>query len=94
VPGEGIYFASQVWTYGSSEDAAQNGSLPTQAEIEKTYIKKYDNAWTCFVLDALQKVFYTNNGRKPSLSSVADGVSRSLSTPTYTRGSRATLLTI
>jgi geranylgeranyl reductase len=40
--------------------------LPTQADIENTYIKKYDNAYgpTYFVLDALQKVFYSNNGAR------------------------------
>jgi geranylgeranyl diphosphate/geranylgeranyl-bacteriochlorophyllide a reductase len=38
--------------------------LPTQAEIVKTYLKKYDNAYgpTYAVLDILQKVFYSNNG--------------------------------
>ena len=42
----------------------KNGScLPTQAEIEKTCLSKYDAAYgpTYFVLNALQKVFYTNN---------------------------------
>merc|ERR1712106_991666 len=53
--GEGIYFA------------AKSGSrLPTQDEIEKTYLSKYDKAYgpTYFVLDSLQKLFYTNNGAR------------------------------
>jgi geranylgeranyl reductase len=67
--GEGIYFAAKSGRMAAQEIAAlmKNGSrLPSQAEIEKTYIKKYDNAYgpTYFVLDALQKVFYTNNGAR------------------------------
>ena len=59
--GEGIYFAAK-----SGRMAAQaivklmkNGSrLPTQEEIEATYIKDYDKAYgpTYAVLDILQKV--------------------------------------
>ena len=41
-------------------------NAPTQAEIEETYIKKYDGLYgpTYTVLDILQKVFYTNNGAR------------------------------
>jgi len=45
----------------------KNGTrLPTQDEIEQSYIKKYDGLYgpTYFVLDALQKVFYSSNGAR------------------------------
>merc|ERR1719273_1060538 len=40
--------------------------LPTQEDIERTYLKKYDSAYgpTYTVLDLLQKLFYTNNGAR------------------------------
>jgi len=67
--GEGIYFAAKSGRMAAEEIVAlmKGGSrLPTQAEIEQTYIAKYDKAYgpTYFVLDALQKVFYTNNGAR------------------------------
>jgi len=67
--GEGIYFAAKSGRMAAEEIVAlmKNGSrLPTQAEIEKTYIKKYDGLYgpTYTVLDILQKVFYTNNGAR------------------------------
>jgi len=67
--GEGIYFAAK-----SGRMAAQaivklmkGGSrLPTQAEIESTYIADYDKLYgpTYTVLDILQKVFYSSNGAR------------------------------
>lgn len=67
--GEGIYFAAKSGRMAAQEivklmDGGKR--LPTQAEIENTYIKKYDDAYgpTYFVLDALQKVFYGNNGAR------------------------------
>jgi len=67
--GEGIYFAAKSGRMAAEEIVAlmKNGSrLPTQAEIEKTYLKKYDGLYgpTYTVLDILQKVFYTNNGAR------------------------------
>jgi len=67
--GEGIYFAAKSGRMAAEEIVAlmKNGSkLPTQAEIEQTYIKKYDGLYgpTYTVLDILQKVFYTNNGAR------------------------------
>jgi len=67
--GEGIYFAAKSGRMAAEEIIAlmESGTrLPTQSEIEKTYIKKYDNAYgpTYFVLDTLQRVFYTNNGAR------------------------------
>jgi geranylgeranyl reductase len=67
--GEGIYFAAKSGRMAAEEivKLMRNGSrLPTQEEIEKTYLAKYDKAYgpTYFVLDALQKVFYTNNGAR------------------------------
>jgi geranylgeranyl reductase len=67
--GEGIYFAAKSGRMAAEEIVAlmKGGSrLPTQADIENTYIKKYDGAYgpTYFVLDALQKVFYSNNGAR------------------------------
>lgn len=67
--GEGIYFAAKSGRMAAQEivKLMKNGSrLPTQAEIEKTYLAKYDKAYgpTYFVLDSLQKLFYTNNGAR------------------------------
>lgn len=67
--GEGIYFAAKSGRMAAEEivKLMKNGSrLPTQDEIEKTYIKKYDGLYgpTYFVLDALQKVFYSSNGAR------------------------------
>jgi len=67
--GEGIYFAAKSGRMAAEEivklmDGGRR--LPTQAEIEKTYLKKYDGKYgpTYAVLDALQKVFYVNNGAR------------------------------
>ena len=67
--GEGIYFAAKSGRMAAEEivklmDGGKR--LPTQAQIEETYLKKYDKAYgpTYFVLDALQKVFYSNNGAR------------------------------
>jgi geranylgeranyl reductase len=67
--GEGIYFAAKSGRMAAQEivklmDGGKR--LPTQAEIERTYIKKYDAAYgpTYAVLDILQRVFYTNNGAR------------------------------
>jgi len=67
--GEGIYFAAKSGRMAAQEIVAlmKGGSrLPTQAEIEDTYCKKYDGLYgpTYTVLDILQKVFYTNNGAR------------------------------
>jgi geranylgeranyl reductase len=67
--GEGIYFAAKSGRMAAEEIVAlmKGGSrLPTQAEIEDTYCKKYDGLYgpTYTVLDILQKVFYTNNGAR------------------------------
>jgi len=67
--GEGIYFAAKSGRMAAEEIVAlMDGGkrLPTQAELEKTYIKKYDGLYgpTYTVLDILQKVFYTNNGAR------------------------------
>jgi len=67
--GEGIYFAAKSGRMAAQEivklmDGGKR--LPTQGEIERTYIKKYDDAYgpTYAVLDILQKVFYSNNGAR------------------------------
>mmetsp|Transcript_21824 Transcript_21824/g.31865 ORF Transcript_21824/g.31865 Transcript_21824/m.31865 type:complete len:469 (+) Transcript_21824:56-1462(+) len=67
--GEGIYFAAKSGRMAAEEIVAlMDGGkrLPTQADMEKTYIKKYDGLYgpTYTVLDILQKVFYTNNGAR------------------------------
>jgi len=67
--GEGIYFAAKSGRMAAESivELMKNGSrLPTQAEIESTYIKDYDRAYgpTYAVLDILQKVFYSNNGAR------------------------------
>jgi len=67
--GEGIYFAAKSGRMAAEEivklmDGGKH--LPTQSEIEQTYLKKYDGAYgpTYAVLDILQKVFYSNNGAR------------------------------
>ena len=67
--GEGIYFAAKSGRMAAEAivklmDGGRR--LPTQAEIEKTYIADYDKAYgpTYTVLDILQKVFYSNNGAR------------------------------
>ena len=67
--GEGIYFAAKSGRMAAEEivKLMKGGSvLPTQAEIEKTYLKEYDALYgpTYTVLDLLQKVFYSNNGAR------------------------------
>jgi len=67
--GEGIYFAAKSGRMAAEEILAimEGGKkLPTQADIENTYIAKYDRAYgpTYAVLDALQTVFYTSNGAR------------------------------
>ena len=67
--GEGIYFAAKSGRMAAEEIVSlmKGGSrLPTQEEIEQTYIKKYDRAYgpTYTVLDILQKVFYSSNGAR------------------------------
>jgi len=67
--GEGIYFAAKSGRMAAEEivKLMEGGKrLPTQSEIERTYLKKYDDKYgpTYFVLDALQKVFYSNNGAR------------------------------
>eukprot|EP00561_Arcocellulus_cornucervis_P012717 CAMPEP_0185802888 /NCGR_PEP_ID=MMETSP1322-20130828/2265_1 /TAXON_ID=265543 /ORGANISM="Minutocellus polymorphus, Strain RCC2270" /LENGTH=459 /DNA_ID=CAMNT_0028498695 /DNA_START=35 /DNA_END=1414 /DNA_ORIENTATION=+ len=67
--GEGIYFAAKSGRMAAQEivKLMKSGSvLPTQAEIEKTYLKEYDALYgpTYTVLDLLQKVFYSNNGAR------------------------------
>eukprot|EP00520_Triparma_pacifica_P006810 CAMPEP_0118631948 /NCGR_PEP_ID=MMETSP0785-20121206/179_1 /TAXON_ID=91992 /ORGANISM="Bolidomonas pacifica, Strain CCMP 1866" /LENGTH=457 /DNA_ID=CAMNT_0006522677 /DNA_START=31 /DNA_END=1404 /DNA_ORIENTATION=- len=67
--GEGIYFAAKSGRMAAEAivKLMEGGSrLPSQEEIEATYIKDYDRAYgpTYAVLDILQKVFYSNNGAR------------------------------
>jgi len=67
--GEGIYFAAKSGRMAAESivQLMQGGSrLPSQYEIEETYIRDYDKAYgpTYTVLDILQKVFYSNNGAR------------------------------
>lgn len=67
--GEGIYFAAKSGRMAAEEivKLMKGGTcLPTQSQIEDTYIRKYDRAYgpTYVVLDILQKVFYSNNGAR------------------------------
>jgi len=75
--GEGIYFAAKSGRMAAEEivklmDGGKR--LPTQEEIEKTYLKKYDKAYgpTYAVLDILQKVFYSNNGAREAFVELCD----------------------
>jgi geranylgeranyl reductase len=67
--GEGIYFAAKSGRMAAQEivKLMEGGTrLPSESEIVDSYIAKYDKAYgpTYFVLDALQKVFYSNNGAR------------------------------
>mmetsp|Transcript_14454 Transcript_14454/g.27553 ORF Transcript_14454/g.27553 Transcript_14454/m.27553 type:complete len:464 (+) Transcript_14454:172-1563(+) len=67
--GEGIYFAAKSGRMAAEAivKLMEGGKrLPTQEEIERTYIADYDKAYgpTYTVLDILQKVFYSNNGAR------------------------------
>merc|ERR1712157_482419 len=75
--GEGIYFAAKSGRMAAEEivKLMKGGSrLPTQAEMEKTYLKKYDALYgpTYTVLDILQKVFYSNNGAREAFVELCD----------------------
>ena len=64
--GEGIYFAAKSGRMAAQAIAklTQGGKvLPTQREIEDTYLRDYDIAYgaTYAVLDILQQVFYRSN---------------------------------
>lgn len=67
--GEGIYFAAKSGRMAAEAivKLMEGGKrLPTQEEIERTYIADYDKLYgpTYTVLDILQKVFYSNNGAR------------------------------
>jgi len=67
--GEGIYFAAKSGRMAAEAivKLMEGGTrLPTQTEIERTYIADYDKLYgpTYTVLDILQKVFYSNNGAR------------------------------
>mmetsp|Transcript_13677 Transcript_13677/g.38505 ORF Transcript_13677/g.38505 Transcript_13677/m.38505 type:complete len:467 (+) Transcript_13677:64-1464(+) len=75
--GEGIYFAAKSGRMAAEEivklmDGGKR--LPSQEDIEKTYLKKYDKAYgpTYAVLDILQKVFYSNNGAREAFVELCD----------------------
>lgn len=75
--GEGIYFAAKSGRMAAEEivKLMKGGSrLPTQAEMEKTYLKKYDGLYgpTYTVLDILQKVFYSSNGAREAFVELCD----------------------
>lgn len=75
--GEGIYFAAKSGRMAAEEIVAlMDGGkrLPTQGEIEDTYLKKYDKLYgpTYAVLDILQKVFYSNNGAREAFVELCD----------------------
>jgi len=75
--GEGIYFAAKSGRMAAEEIVAlmEGGArMPTQEEIEQTYLKKYDKAYgpTYAVLDILQKVFYSNNGAREAFVELCD----------------------
>jgi len=75
--GEGIYFAAKSGRMAAEEivNIMEAGKkLPTQEQIEGTYLKKYDKAYgpTYAVLDILQKVFYSNNGAREAFVELCD----------------------
>jgi len=75
--GEGIYFAAKSGRMAAEEivKLMEGGTrMPTQEEIEQTYLKKYDKAYgpTYAVLDILQKVFYSNNGAREAFVELCD----------------------
>ncbi|KAJ1626589.1 hypothetical protein T492DRAFT_1031786 [Pavlovales sp. CCMP2436] len=67
--GEGIYFAAKSGRMlGESLVRLMQGGtrLPTESEIIREYITPYDKAYgpTYFVLDLLQRIFYSSNGAR------------------------------
>jgi geranylgeranyl reductase len=67
--GEGIYFAAKSGRMAAqavSKVVTQTGKLPNQQQMTQEYIKPYDSLYgpTYFVLDLLQKVFYTTNAAR------------------------------
>jgi len=67
--GEGIYFAAKSGRMAAQEIVKllrQNNRLPTEKEIEKGYIKKYDAEYGQMyrVLTWMQKSLFCNNNRK------------------------------
>jgi len=64
--GEGIYFAAKSGRMAGeavSRVVASTGSLPSQEQMMKEYIKPYDKLYgaTYTVLDILQRVFFSSN---------------------------------
>eukprot|EP00954_Amorphochlora_amoebiformis_P025945 1376228-Amorphochlora_amoeboformis.AAC.1 len=75
--GEGIYFAAKSGRMAAEAivKLMQEGSrLPTQQEIEDTYIADYDKKYqaTYVVLDLLQKVFYSSNAAREAFVEMCD----------------------
>jgi len=75
--GEGIYFAAKSGRMAAEEIVRMMDGgkrMPTQEEIEQSYLKKYDKAYgpTYAVLDILQKVFYSNNGAREAFVELCD----------------------
>jgi len=69
--GEGIYFAAKSGRMAAEAvvKLCEGGKMvPTQADMEKTYIRDFDKAYgpTYTVLDILQQLFYTNNPARES----------------------------
>lgn len=75
--GEGIYFAAKSGRMAGaavSKVVSQTGKLPSQQQMISEYIKPYDNAYgpTYFVLDLLQKIFYTTNAAREAFVELCD----------------------
>jgi len=75
--GEGIYFAAKSGRMAAQAivQLMQGGTrLPTQQEIEDTYIADYDKKYqaTYVVLDLLQKVFYSSNAAREAFVEMCD----------------------
>jgi len=75
--GEGIYFAAKSGRMAAEAivKLMEGGTrLPTQQEIEDTYIADYDKKYqaTYVVLDLLQKVFYSSNAAREAFVEMCD----------------------
>mgnify|MGYP006079620387 CR=1 FL=1 len=75
--GEGIYFAAKSGRMAGEavlQTVAQTGKMPTRSQMNNAYIKPYDKLYgpTYFVLDLLQKVFYTSNAAREAFVEMCD----------------------
>jgi geranylgeranyl diphosphate/geranylgeranyl-bacteriochlorophyllide a reductase len=77
--GEGIYFAAKsgrMCAEAIVELAGSEQRCPTEAEMKRTYLKRWDNAYalTYRVLDILQKVFYYSDPAREAFVEMCEDI--------------------